>query len=272
MLTFTYRGQTTVPIEVEGIVPALVREKSIAEIERLPIYHGNRTVPLAEFFAVAGDPADERLTFAGDLSGVHWIGAKMGRGVVRVEGSAGRHVGSELRGGEVHVSGNAGDWVGGEMKRGLIYVRGHAGNLVGSAHRGSARGMTGGTLLVGGNVGDEIGHSMRRGLIAVGGSTGDFPCLNMIAGSVLVFGTTGARAAAGMRRGTLAVFGEAPKLMPTFKSSGLGRPGYLPLYFAALRRHGFPVPEKLHDREYRLFTGDLLTVGKGEVLVRDGAA
>lgn len=272
MLTLSYRGQTNVPIEVEGIVPAALRERSLAEIEKLPVYHGNRQVPLAEFFAVSGNAGDEQLTWVGDLSGVHLIGAKMDRGVVRVEGSAGRHVGAELRGGEVHVSGDAGDWVGGEMRRGLIHVRGNAGDFVGSAYRGSPRGMTGGTLLVGGRVGNEIAHSMRRGLIAVGGDTGDFPCLNMIAGSVLVFGTTGARPAAGMRRGTLAVFGRAPQLLGTFKPSGVGRPLYLRLYLAALRRRGFAVPAGLEDDEYRLFGGDLLTVGKGEVLVRHEAA
>jgi formylmethanofuran dehydrogenase subunit C len=267
-LTLTYRGNTNIPVEVEGIVPAALREKSIAEIEKLSIYHGNRQLPLAEFFHVAGDPGDEQLTFVGDLAGVHWIGAKMDRGVVRVEGNAGRHVGSEMRGGEIHVSDNAGDWVGGEMKRGLIHVRGDAGNLVGSAYRGSDRGMTGGTLLVGGNVGSEIGHTMRRGLIAIGGNTGDFPCLNMITGTVLVFGTTGIRAAAGMRRGTLAVFGDAPKLLHTFKSAGDCKLLYLRIFFALLRRHGFRVPEGLDDADYRIFTGDLLTVGKGEVLVR----
>jgi formylmethanofuran dehydrogenase subunit C len=268
MLTLTYRGNTSVPVEVEGIVPAALREKPLGEIEKLPIFHGNRQVPLAEFFTVAGDPGDEQLTFAGDLAGVHWIGAKMERGIVRVEGNAGRHVGSEMIGGEIHVLGDAGDWVGGEMRKGLIHVRGNAGNLVGSAYRGSDRGMTGGTLLIGGNVGDEIGHTMRRGLIAVGGDTGDFPCLNMIAGSVLVFGTTGVRAAAGMRRGTLAVFGKAPALLNTFRSAGDCKLSYLRIYFATLRRHGFRVPDELDDADYRVFTGDLLTVGKGEVLVR----
>jgi formylmethanofuran dehydrogenase subunit C len=75
-----------------------------------------------------------------------------------------------------------------------------------------------------------------------------------------------------MRRGTLAVFGRAPQLLGTFKPSGVGRPLYLRLYLAALRRHGFPVPAGLEDDEYRLFGGDLLTVGKGEVLVRHEAA
>jgi formylmethanofuran dehydrogenase subunit C len=270
-LTLTYRGGTTIPVEVEGVVPAALREQSPAQIEARPIWHGNRQLPLAEFFTVAGDPSDEKLTFVGDLSGVHWIGAKMDRGVIRVEGNGGRHLGSELAGGEIHVSGSAGDWVGGEMRGGLIHVRGNAGNLVGSAYRGSPRGMTGGTILVGGNAGDEIAHSMRRGLIAVGGDTGDFPCLNLIAGTVFVFGTTGKRAAAGMRRGTLAVFGERPQMLHTFKQAGCLKPVYLRIYFAMLRRHGFPVPADLDDADYRMYTGDSVTVGKGEVLVRESA-
>jgi formylmethanofuran dehydrogenase subunit C len=109
---------------------------------------------------------------------------------------------------------------------------------------------------------------MRRGLIAVGGDTGDFPCLNMIAGTVLVFGTTGARAAAGMRRGTLAVLGDAPRLLNTFRSAGDCKLAFLRIYFTLLRRRGFDVPAQLDDADYRVFTGDLLTVGKGEVLVR----
>src|SRR5204863_7084383 len=72
-LTLTYRGKTTVPVEVEGIVPAVLREMSLADIEKLSIYYGNRQLPLAEFFAIAGDPSDEQLTFVGDLAGVHWI-------------------------------------------------------------------------------------------------------------------------------------------------------------------------------------------------------
>lgn len=265
-LTLTYTAKTTVPIEAAGLLPAEIRGLSQAEIERRPLLHGNRTVPLAELFRVSGKADDEQLTLVGDLSGVHGLGTKLDRGVIRIEGNAGRHLGSELAGGEIHVTGNAGDWVGGEMKAGLIYIRGSAGDHVGCAYRGAPRGMSGGLLLVGGNVGREAGHNLRRGLIAVGGDAGDAPGLNMIAGSIFVFGGVGIRAAAGMRRGTLAVFGQRPTLLPTFRASGRGRPLYLRLYFAALRKHGFQVPPHLDAAEYELFAGDLVTVGKGEVL------
>src|SRR5437879_2668394 len=130
-LHLKYTAATTIPVEVEGVTPDAVREKSLAQIEKREIFHGNRKVPLAEFFAVLGDAGDGRIEWEGNLSGVHWIGAKMTGGDVRVAGNAGRHVGSEMTGGEIHVAGDAGDWVGGEMHGGLIHVRGRAGDLIG---------------------------------------------------------------------------------------------------------------------------------------------
>ncbi|MCH8045945.1 MAG: formylmethanofuran dehydrogenase subunit C [Planctomycetes bacterium] len=267
-LTLTYQGQTSVPVEIEGLTPEAVRDKSVAEIEQFEIYHGNRKLPLAEFFSVSGDASDEQIVFEGDLSGVHWIGAHMTTGGVRVEGNAGRHVGSEMRGGEIHVSGDASDWVGGEMHRGLIHVRGRAGHLIGAAYRGSPRGMTGGTLLIGGDVGNEVGHTMRRGLIAVGGSIGDTAGFNMIAGTILVFGGSGIRQGAGMRRGTIGLFGpDPPDMLPTFRRACRYRPDVLGLLFAELRRNDFAVPEALLTAQYDLYHGDLLEGGRGEILL-----
>ncbi|MCE9604314.1 MAG: formylmethanofuran dehydrogenase subunit C [Planctomycetia bacterium] len=268
MLTLTYRGTTSVPVELEGIVPDKLQALSPSSIERLPIFHGNQSVALGELFRVAGDASDEQVALHGELAGVHWIGAKMQSGTLRIEGNAGRHVGSELHGGAIHVAGNVADWLGAEMKSGLIHVRGSAGDQAGAAYRGSARGMTGGTLLIEKNSGSEAGYLMRRGLIAVGGDTGDFPAWNMIAGTMLVFGTTGMRAAAGMRRGTLAIFGRPPQLLPTFRAAGRCNPTFLRLYFAELRARGFSVDERLATTELRMHSGDALTVGKGEVLTR----
>jgi formylmethanofuran dehydrogenase subunit C len=269
-LVLDYRGNTGVPVEVEGLLPAALADLSRSEIERREIVHGNRELPLAELFAVSGSAADGELVFRGDLAGVHWIGAKLAAGVVRVEGDAGRHVGSEMSGGEIHVSGSAGDCLGGEMKGGLIHVRGRAGDLVGAAYRGSRHGMTGGTILVHGLVGDEAGHTMRRGLLATGGC-GDFVALNMIAGTILVFGPCGARPAAGMRRGTLGLFGpQPPQLLPTFRSGSRDRPLFLQLLFRELERLGYPLDAPLTQAEYHTWHGDLVTVGRGEVLLPAG--
>lgn len=267
-LHLKYRTPTKVPLEIDGLLPEVVREKSLSEIERLPLFHGNRQLPVGEFFSVSGDPGDMRMEFDGDLTGVHWIGAKMTAGEIHVSASAGRHVGSEMSGGAIHVAGDAGDWLGGEMHGGLIHVRGDAGHLVGAAYRGSVRGMTGGTILVGGNAGDEVAQTMRRGLIALGGSLGDVAGANMIAGTLLVFGRGGLRAGAGMSRGTVAFFGEPPTLLPTFKLAGRCRPLFLRIYLRQLQRLGLPRAEPLLDDDYLLYHGDLLAGGLGEVLVR----
>jgi formylmethanofuran dehydrogenase subunit C len=268
-LHLRYQASTNIPVEVEGITPDEVREKSLAVIEKLEIFHGNRQAPLAEYFHVSGDPRDARITWEGDLSGVHWIGAKMRSGEVRVEGSAGRHLGSEMAGGEIHVSGDAGDWVGGEMKNGLIHVRGRAGHLVGAAYRGSRLGMKGGVILIGGDAGNEVGHTLRRGLIAVGGNAGDLAGFNMAAGAIFIFGDSGIRHGAGMRRGSLGFFGPTPPpMLPSFRFACRYRPLVMPMMFRQLRSYGFQVPDDLFTASFDLYNGDFIEGGRGEVLLR----
>jgi formylmethanofuran dehydrogenase subunit C len=268
-LRLTLRSKTSIPLEVEGVTPGATRGKSLAEIEKLEIFEGNDKTALAEFFTVSGDPADGVQEWQGDLSGVHWIGAKMTAGRVIVAGNAGRHLGSEMRGGEIHVQGDAGDWVGGEMHGGLIHVRGKAGHLVGAAYRGSTKGMTRGTILIGGDCGNEIGNSMRRGLIAIGGNIGDLAGFNMLAGSIFVFGTSGIRHGAGMKRGTIAFLGsEAPPLLPSFRRACRYKPDLLPLIHRHLRKLDFAAPDVLLTASCDLYNGDLLAGGRGEILIR----
>jgi formylmethanofuran dehydrogenase subunit C len=270
MLTLRYKGNTAVPVEVEGLTPAAVREKSLAEIQRFEIFHGNQTVPLAEFFDVSGDPTDARFEFEGNLAGVHWIGAQMSEGEIHVRGDAGRHVGSEMTGGTIHVHGNASDWVGGEMHGGLIHVHGNAGHLIGSAYRGSRAGMTAGTILIDGSAGNEVGLTLRRGLIAIGGACGDFVGANMIAGTALVFGQCGIRPAAGMRRGTVGLLGGVPPpILATFRKSCVYQPVFLQLIFRQLQALGFAVPADCIGADYRLYSGDHVAIGRGEIVVRE---
>jgi formylmethanofuran dehydrogenase subunit C len=270
MLVLRYTADTSIPVEIEGLTPSAVRDKSIAEIERFEIFHGNRKVPLADFFDVSGDPSDARFEFEGNLAGVHWIGAQMSEGEIHIRGAAGRHVGSEMTGGVIHVHGNASDWVGGEMHGGLIHVHGNGGHLIGSAYRGSKTGMTGGTILIEGSAGNEVGLTLRRGLLAVGGACGDFVGANMIAGTVLVFGPCGNRPAAGMRRGTVGLLGSnPPPLLVTFKKSSVCEPLFLRLIFRHLQSLGFAVPSECWSASYGLYHGDRVTVGRGEILVRE---
>jgi formylmethanofuran dehydrogenase subunit C len=273
MLALRYKGNTSVPVEVEGLTPTAVRGQSLAEIQRFEIFHGNQKIPLAEFFDVSGDPADARFEFEGNLAGVHWIGAQMSEGEIHIRGDAGRHIGSEMTGGLIHVHGNASDWVGGEMHGGLIHVHGNAGHLIGSAYRGSKAGMTGGTILIDGSVGNEVGLTLRRGLVAVGGACGDFVGANMIAGTVLVFGQCGQRPAAGMRRGTVGLLGgDPPKLLVSYRKSCVCQPLFLRLMFRQLQNLGFSVPAECIGADYGLYHGDHVAVGRGEVQIRERGA
>src|SRR5690606_14965857 len=126
----------------------------------------------------------------------------------------------------------------------------------------------GGTILIDGNVGNEVGHTMRRGWIAIGGSAGDMVGFNMIAGTVMIFGGCGIRPGAGMRRGTIALLGgEIPRLLPTFKHNCRYQPLFLQMMLRDLAKQEFPFPQELLSADYDLYSGDLVAVGKGEILI-----
>lgn len=276
-LKLTYTGETTVPVEIENFTPTWAADKSLDQIKAFEIYHGNKKLPLSDFFEVEGDASDKQFDFHGDLAGVHWIGAHMDSGEINIHGNGGRHIGSEMTGGTIHVHGDAGGWVGAEMRDGLIHVHGNAGHLVGAAYRGSTKGMTGGTILVDGNAGNEIGLTMRRGTIAIGGNAGDVIGFNMIAGTVIVLGESGIRHGAGMRRGTIALLGAPspgkgpPKMLPSFKYACTAQPQVVSLLLREIRELGFAIPEELLAADYDLYHGDLVALGRGEVLVRHAA-
>jgi formylmethanofuran dehydrogenase subunit C len=271
MLRLHYRGTTTIPVEAEVITPDNLAGKSVPEIAALPLQHGNTQVPLGDFFQVEGDAGDRDLVIEGDCGRVKWLGAGMTSGRLTFRGNAGMHLGAEMTGGEIRVHGDAGDWVGAEMRGGRIHVHGKAGHLVGAAYRGSRSGMRGGVILVDGSAGNEVGGNMRRGLIAVGGDVGDFAGVSLIAGSLFLFGRLGVRLGAGMKRGTLAVFSEPPLLLPTFRFDCVYRPVFLALYLRQLRAWDFVAALPYVDGLCRRYSGDLVGLGKGEVLHWQGS-
>jgi formylmethanofuran dehydrogenase subunit C len=268
-LRLIYKAETTIPIELDGLLPEKVKGLPLPEVEQLPVFWGNRRVPLGDLFSLSGDTESEQLDFEGDLSGVHRIGAAMTSGTVRVHGSAGRHVGCEMTGGRIEIRGDAGDWLGAEMHGGEIHVLGNAGDCVGAAYRGAAKGMTGGAIVVEGNAGDEVGAAMRRGAIGVGGKAGEMLGVNMLAGTILAVAGCGARPGTNMRRGTIVLTSSpSPEMPPTFRHACRYRPTFLPLVLRALNRCGLPLDPTLAHAEYELYSGDMLETGRGEILVR----
>lgn len=267
-LNLTLRTTSTLPIEVEGILPEACEGKSLAEIEQLPILHGKERLGLAELFQVTGSGADRELIFHGDCHSVHGIGAKMNSGRIRIEGNAGRHLGSQMQGGEILVQGDCGDWPGAEMRGGKIVVQQNAGHQVGAAYRGSARGMRGGEILIHGDAGNEIGARMRRGLIAVAGKSGDAPGYAMLAGTILLFGEGGKRPGGNMKRGTIVYFGEKPpEMLPTFRAGAKLSPSFMNLLQRKLAMEGFPMTTSQRSDTFEFYSGDHLEGGRGEILI-----
>jgi formylmethanofuran dehydrogenase subunit C len=269
MIALSLKRVPAVPLEAEVITPDALAGLPLSEIAALPIVEGNARAPLGDFFAMQGEPGDEVIRIEGDCSRVKYIGKGMTKGRIEVRGDVGMHVGAEMRGGEIAVYGNAGDWAGAEMRGGLLRVEGRAGDLLGAGYRGSERGMRGGAILVRGAAGDEIGRAMRRGLIAVGGDAGEFTGAAMLAGSIFVLGRLGGRPGIAMKRGTIIAAraeGEPPALLPTFRFDCIYRPAWIELYLQALRQWRFAIPDALRSGRYRRYSGDLLELGKGEIL------
>ncbi|MER3417231.1 MAG: formylmethanofuran dehydrogenase subunit C [Gemmataceae bacterium] len=274
MLSLRFRGGNTAPLEVEWLSPDGVAGLSAGEIAQRKIFHGNRQEPLGEFFDVSGDAADEDILIRGDCRRVKWLGARMCRGRMTIEGSVGMHVGSGMVGGELIVLGDADDWAGAEMRGGLLRIAGNAGHALGAAYRGSRVGMRGGVILVHGSAGNEVGSHMRRGFIAVGQSVGDFAGVGMIAGSIFVFGTPGIRIGAGMKRGSIVCLGPASalSLLPTFRYDCRYQPVFLRLYLLRLAQLGWSHVRDFLDAWWDRYSGDLVELGKGEILQRVGAS
>jgi formylmethanofuran dehydrogenase subunit C len=268
-LLLEYRADSQLPLDLAGFTPDWARQRPLDEIKRHEVFLGNQRMPLAELFAISGDPASGEIQFKGDLSRVHAIGAGMTIGTIRVEGNVGRNAGAEMSGGRLHVAGNAGDWLGRRMRGGRIHIEGNAGDFAGGTPGAGPHGMSGGELLIAGNAGNEIGRAMRRGSIVVGGAAGDSLGSNLLAGTILVFGRCGPSPGIGMRRGTIGLFTPPVEMPLTFRAANRWRPQFMRLLLNYIGQVGIEAAAQFIDSEYLSFHGDLLALGKGEILVRE---
>ena len=263
-LMLTLRAEPIVPLEAEVLCPDRLAGASRAEIEALPVLHGNERTRVGEFFAVSGAGDDIRVE--GDLSRVKYVGAGMTAGRLTVAGDVGMHAGAGMRGGELHVEGDAGDWAGAGMRGGTLVVRGSAGRRLGGVYPGERAGMRGGEIIVHGDAGAQAGAGLRRGLIAVAGPAGEAAGLRMLAGTLVALGGLGPRAGAGMRRGSIVTMAPATPL-GTFVFSCFYRPSFLRLYLRRLRALGLKVSDEQLDGRYARWCGDGLELRRGEILV-----
>jgi formylmethanofuran dehydrogenase subunit C len=243
-LTLTLREAPVAAVDASALRPDRLAGLSRAEIERLELRHGNRTVAVGEFFDVSGD-GSEQLHLAGDLDRV-------------------THLGAGMTGGELVVEGDAGDWAGAGMRGGRLIVRGSAGRRLGG-ELGGAR-MRGGEVVVHGDAGEEAGAGLRRGLIAVGGRAGAGAGVRALAGTIVALGGLGAHPGLAMRRASIV----APPPVtppPTYALACSYRPPFLSIFLRRLRALGLPVGDEWLAGPYARWAGDRLDLGRAEILV-----
>ncbi|MFD0933900.1 formylmethanofuran dehydrogenase subunit C, partial [Methylobacterium trifolii] len=94
------------------------------------------------------------------------------------------------------------------------------------------------------------------------GDAGDMAGSRMIAGTIAAR-SVGDHPGYGMRRGTLVVGGHGA-MSPTFVETGTHDLVFLRLLARALKRLS-PEHAELIDRPLRRYSGDLATIGKGEI-------
>ncbi len=218
-LTFTLRNATPYRIDMRQFTPDRLDNKTIAEIQSLSVYLGNRKYSAGELFDITGNDT-RRLRFCSDSDKLDYIGAMMHDGEIIVEGNAGISTGQQLRGGKLHVMGNTGIYAGADMAAGRLVIEGNADDYIGAATPGEKQGMTGGEIIVRGDCGDRAGDRQRRGIIIVHGGVGDYCGSRMIAGTIAVAGPCGKHAGFNMKRGTLLMQREPESIPATFADNG----------------------------------------------------
>jgi formylmethanofuran dehydrogenase subunit C len=263
--TFRTKQPPALRIDLRGVTPAALAALSVADVERIPVGHGNQLAPLAEFFHVAARD-DDALVFAADLQRFDRVGWQMNGGKLIVEGSVGNYAGACMSAGELAVKGDAGALAACEMAGGALTVAGNAGDFAASTLPGSMEGMRGGTLIVRGNAGARFGDRMRRGSALIFGNAGDFLASRMVAGTIALGGAAGAHAGYGMRRGSVVFAGPAPAHSPTFVPAIADAAVFWQLLSRNLAQHGGAFAD-LPQRRIERRLGDLADGGKGELIV-----
>lgn len=263
-----------IPLEAEVINTDTMANKTLEELEELPVYVGNSTNKLADFFDIEGEtsmnPNKQSIVILGDVPRTKFVGAKMSAGRITIEGDVGMHLGACMSGGEIIVKGSASDWAGAELEGGLIKIEGNAGNQLGCAYRGSNEGMTGGCIHVKGDAGMETGGFMRRGIIVIEGDVGKFLGAHLNGGEIFIFGEASKRLGAEAKGngGFIACLGGATYILPTYVYDTTYQPVALRLYMLQLRDElGIERADDFLDARCKRYRGDLAVGGNAEIFL-----
>lgn len=240
----------------------------IDEVRATRLVCGRRAHRLDDLCEITllSDAPGERL-FVEGAEGFHFLAAGQTAGVTTVHGPAGHSAGAGMLGGELHVHGFAAARLASGMRGGLVSVLRDAGELVGGPLAGESQGMLGGEILVFGAVGPCAGLAMRRGLIAVAGAAGASAGCGLRAGVIVVGRGKLTTPGTLMQRGSLIAL-EGASVPPHFTSQGRVQPLYWRVLARHLRRRGFPLADDAENWSFDGYSGDSLSLGRGELLCR----
>lgn len=265
-ITFVLRNKPDQRLDLACLTPERLAGLSESDIAALPINTTKEARTVGDVFKIGyGDVNDIHISASNGAS-LDNIGRAMTGGQITVEGGAGTYAGLGMSGGELRITGNTGPFAGADMSGGFLRIKGDTGDHLGAARTGEMRGMTGGTIVVSGRAGARAGDRARRGLIVIGGDAGDYAGSRMIAGTVAIFGNCGVMPGYLMRRGSVILVGDAAAWTPTFIDSGRVELTYLRLLGVSLRQELPAVQLSVLKQPARRLSGDLATIGKGEIL------
>ena len=220
------KKQPNFPLEAESISPDHFAGKTINEIKKLIVYHGNEKGTIGAYFNVSGkaeDMNDLKIIIDGDLSNVKRIGEKMTGGEIIINGNIGMHVGNQMKGGKIMVNGNADDWAGAMLKGGELEITGDAGNYVGAAYRGFWKGMEDGIIKVKGKIGHEAmlwarsSKGAKKFPVLICGEAGTFLGIHNHGGTIIVEGNVDRCVGADQVWGTIVIKGKVSRILPSYK-------------------------------------------------------
>ena len=263
MSTLRLRGEPQERVDLLSITPLALKALTEAEAGKLVIGTSRLGLTLGDVFEISLDGSDS-LVIQGGSSRLDRVGAALSEGSIRVEGDVGQRLGEGMAGGTLTVTGSAGPYAATGATGGTITIEGDAGDYAGGAVYAAKAGLDGATLVIKGRAGDHLGDRMRKGLI-LAESAGAFAASRMIAGTIVVSGALGDHPGYGMRRGTL-IAGSHGALLPTFVETGTPDLVFTRLLAQTLKRLGAS-QVSLFGGTLRRYSGDLATLGKGELFV-----
>ncbi len=255
------KDNPSVLIDARSITPDSFAGKKINEILLLKILEGGKPIALQDLFDVEGpseapkDPGEIAIIIEKSITKVSFIGYRMSKGSITINGDAGHFIGYKMRGGNITIRGNARNYLGAKMKDGTIEVFGNAGHWIGAKLLGEkpGKGMKGGTITIHGNAGSEIGSGMKGGTIIIDGSAKNSAGNYMTGGTIIVKGNGGLYPGLRMSGGRIVINGSVQALLPSFYVDSIIQP---------LKVKGITF-----SKSFMSFIGDALIGGHGVLQV-----